>query len=181
MYGAAGPVTDTVNSMNDPVGEMPAMEDYGVGRPGWHALPWSWANERLGAARNFWLVTCSAAGRPHALPVWGVWDNADHRFAFSCSPNARKVANLAANPHVTFAPEDTVECVSVQGTAHRVDDLDRKETWVERYLAKYRTFSPDLSADFVRSQPFFEVAPDLAFAIIERENEFAARATRWRF
>ena len=27
----------------------------------------------------------------------------------------------------------------------------------------------------------FEVVPTVAFAVIEREDEFALRATRWRF
>lgn len=157
------------------------MADYGVGGEGWRALPWSWAAARLAAARNFWLVTASAAGRPHALPVWGVWDDDDRRFAFSCSPNSRKAANLAANPQIVFAPGDTTECVSVEGRAHLVDEHGRRAAWIERYLAKYRPISPDLSGDFLRAHALFEVVPDRAFAVIEREDEFADRATRWRF
>ncbi|HYO18000.1 MAG TPA: pyridoxamine 5'-phosphate oxidase family protein [Dermatophilaceae bacterium] len=167
--------------MNDPVGEAPSMADYGVGGVGWRALPWSWAAERLAAAGSFWLVTASGDGRPHALPVWGVWDDDEHRFAFSCSPNSRKAANLAANPQVVVAPGDTVECVSVEGRAHRVDEHDRRETWIARYLAKYRPLSADLSDDFLRAHVLFEVVPERAFAIIERQDEFADRATRWRF
>ena len=66
------------------------MPDYGVDTPEWEPLPWSWAAERLGANRNFWVVTVSTDGRPHALPVWGVWNDDEGRFAFSCSPRARK-------------------------------------------------------------------------------------------
>lgn len=157
------------------------MAGYGVGGPGWQPLPWSWAAERLAGARNFWMVTASATGRPHALPVWGVWDDDEHRFAFSCSPSSRKAANLAANPQVTFAPGDTVECVSVEGRALRVEEGVRLDTWVARYLAKYRPVSADLSGDFIRANLLFEVVPERAFAIIEREDEFADRATRWRF
>lgn len=36
-------------------------------------LPWSWATERLVAARNYWIATTRANGRPHCRPVWGVW------------------------------------------------------------------------------------------------------------
>ena len=84
-------------------------------------------------------------------------------------------------PQVTFAPGDTVECVSVEGRARRVDEGARLDTWVERYLRKYRPVSADLSGDFIRANLLFEVVPDRAFAIIEREAEFADRATRWRF
>ena len=112
--------------MSRPVGERPHMPDYGVGGPDWKPLPWAWAAERLAASRNFWVVTVSAAGRPHALPVWGVWDDAELRFAFSCAPRSRKAANLAINPQVVVAAEDTVECLSMEGAAHGIDG-ERRE------------------------------------------------------
>lgn len=157
------------------------MADYGVGGADWDPLPWSWAAERLDAARNFWLVTVSGGGRPHALPVWGVWSDDDHRFAFSCAPGSRKAANLAANPAIVIAPESTIECVSVEGRAERLDGTERAERWIHRYLAKYRSISPELEPDFLRSNAVFEVTPDRAFGVIERPGEFATRATRWRF
>ncbi len=157
------------------------MADYGVGGASWQPLPWSWAATRLDAARNFWLVTVSAGGRPHALPVWGVWHDGDKQFAFSCARGARKARNLTTNPQVVVAPEDTVECVSVEGTAHLLGDGPRREEWIERYLTKYRPHSPDLGGDFLRANALFEVTADRAFAVIEREDEFSTRATRWRF
>ena len=157
------------------------MSDYGVGGDDWSPLPWSWAAERLTAARNYWLVTVSGDGRPHALPVWGVWDDDEHRYSFSCAPSSRKARNLAANPRVVVAPEDTVECVSVEGIAHPVADQRRIHYWVDRYLAKYQPISPELDSDFLLANPPYEVVPERAFAIIEREAEFATRATRWVF
>ncbi|HEX6597605.1 MAG TPA: pyridoxamine 5'-phosphate oxidase family protein, partial [Acidimicrobiales bacterium] len=88
--------------MSEPRAERPYMPDYGVDTPEWRPLPWSWAAERLVAARNIWVVTASAEGRPHALPVWGVWDEGDHRFGFSCGPRSRKARNLAANPQAAI-------------------------------------------------------------------------------
>ena len=41
--------------------------------------------------------------------------------------------------------------------------------------------APELSAEFLRQNLVFEVVPERALAIIEREEEFATRATRWRF
>lgn len=157
------------------------MPDYGVDTPEWEPLPWSWAAERLEANRNFWVVTVSADGRPHALPVWGVWDDDEGRFAFSCSPRARKARNLAGNPHAVVMTDDTVECLSVEGQADSVTDEERQARWVERYLAKYQPLAPDLSADFLRQHLMLEFVPERAFAVIEREDEFATRATRWVF
>jgi hypothetical protein len=156
------------------------MPDYGVDTTEWEPLPWTWAAERLSGGRNFWIVTVSADGRPHAMPVWGVWNDEELRFAFSCGPRSRKAANLAVNPQVVVASEDTVECLSVEGCAQLVDD-DRLDVWIARYLTKYTPMSPDLSADFLRQNLIFEVVPDRALAVIEREEEFATRATRWRF
>ena len=157
------------------------MPDYGVDTPEWEPLPWSWAAERLGANRNFWVVTVSGDGRPHALPVWGVWDDDEARFAFSCSPRARKARNLAANPHAVVMTDDTVECLSMEGQAHSVPDEQRQAVWIERYLAKYRPMAPDLSAEFIRRHLLLEFVPERAFAVIEREDEFSTRATRWVF
>lgn len=156
------------------------MPDYGVDTADWEPLPWSWAEERLSQARNLWVVTVSGEGRPHALPVWGVW--ADNRFGFSCGPRSRKARNLAANPQVVVMGEDTVECVSLEGRASRVDqDEALREWWIERYLAKYQPLAPALDADFLRANRVFEVQPERAFGIIEREEAFAERATRWVF
>lgn len=157
------------------------MPDYGVDAPSWEPLPWSWASERLVANRNFWVVTVSADGRPHALPVWGVWHDAEERFAFSCGPRARKARNLAANPHAVVMVDDTVECVSVEGRATLVPEGARQEQWIARYLSKYRPMTPEISADFIGQNLVFEFEPLQAFAIIEREEEFSSRATRWVF
>ncbi len=157
------------------------MPDYGVDTPSWAPLPWSWAAQRLLANRNFWVVTVSAQGRPHALPVWGVWDNGENRFAFSCGPRSRKARNLKANAQVAIMTEDTVECLSLEGRAALVRDTARQDMWIERYIAKYRPMSADLSAEFIRQNLIVEVEPERALAVIEREEEFATRATRWRF
>jgi hypothetical protein len=157
------------------------MPDYGVGASDWEALPWTWAAERLETNRNFWVVTATADGRPHALPVWGVWNEGQRRFAFSCSPRARKARNLAANPQAVVMTDDTVECLSVEGRAEPVSDDERREAWIDRYLVKYRPLSADINADFLRAHLMFEFTPDRAFAVIEREDEFSTRATRWMF
>ena len=77
--------------------------------------------------------------------------------------------------------ESTVECLSVEGEAAAVEDEDRREIWVERYVDKYRPVAPDLSADFVLAHLVVEFRPERAFAIVEREEEFSTRATRWVF
>lgn len=162
------------------------MADYGVPADPAGALPWSWAQERLVRNKNYWVVTASASGRPHALPVWGVWLPETDRFWFSCSPNARKVRNIAENPRSVVTVDDTVECVSVEGRARIADpagDADRVGPMIAAYLSKYWG-DPGVHAQmeaFIRSHAIVELTPDRAFGIIEREQEFAQRATRWRW
>jgi hypothetical protein len=167
--------------MAEPRAERPYMPDYGVDTADWEPLPWSWAAERLIGARNIWVVTASGEGRPHALPVWGVWDDDELRFVFSCGPRSRKARNLGANPQAAIMTDDTVECVSIEGRATRVTEEPRVAKWVQRYLAKYQPLAPDLDEAFVRANLLYEFEPERAFAVIEREDEFSTRATRWIF
>ena len=69
----------------------------------------------------------------------------------------------------------------MQGTAALVAEPARLSEWVDRYVAKYGAeVGPELG-DFVRQNAVYEVTPSLAFSVIERADEFATRATRWRF
>lgn len=166
--------------MADPAALRPAMADYGVPADLDGVLPWSWAEERLVRNRNYWVVTASADGRPHALPVWGVWRPDPVAFAFSCSPNARKARNLTANPQVCITVEDTVECVSVEGRADALGPGDEHDALIAAYAEKYA--EPDKRAEmaaFVAAHALWLVRPERAFGVIEREEEFSARATKW--
>lgn len=169
-----------------PAVERPAMSDYGVPSAPEGALPWTWAEERLVANRNYWVVTASASARPSSMPVWGVWMPGSDRFWFSCSPNARKARNIGVNAQVAITIDDTVECVSLEGRARLVDPAAEPgpvADMVEAYLTKYwedPAVHPEMEA-FLRGHAMFEVTPLVAFGIIERDDEFAERATRWRF
>ncbi len=166
-----------------PIVERPRMADYGVPEDLDGALPWAWAQERLVNSRNYWLTTSTPEGRPHSMPVWGVWLPNEDRFWFSCAPNARKARNARANPWVVVAPTDTVEVVSVEGRAIEVSGGDLT-TRVDAYFAKYgdeMDMARDKVAEFLTSNASFDVVADRAFGIIERPDDFARCATRWRW
>lgn len=159
------------------------MDGYGVPDDPEGVLPWSWAERRLTDSRNYWISTVSAAGRPHAMPVWGVWLADRERFWFSCAPSARKVRNLAANPRVVVAPTDSVEVVSLEGRAVDVAG-DVLGPHVDAYFAKYGDemgMERTAVAEFLTSNASYEVVPERAFGIIERAEDFGPRATRWRW
>jgi general stress protein 26 len=170
--------------MIEPVVMRPYMPGYDVPGDTDGVLPWSWANERLARSRNYWFVTASAAGRPHAMPVWGVWSSEHGVWWTSCGPESRKARNLVVNPQCTVAVDDTCECVSLEGRAAAIVDPVRVDAAIAAYVAKYAAEvggDPDEFAGFIRSNALFEVTPDRAFGIIERPDEFSARATKWQF
>ena len=167
--------------MTDPRAVRPHMPDYGVPVELDGVLPWSWASERLVRTRNYWVVTASAYGRPHSLPVWGVWRTSPTAaFAFSCGESSRKAGNMAANPQVCVTGDDTVECVSVEGRAERVTDAVEQAVLIAAYVDKYaEPDGRDELAEFVGQHALWLVRPERAFGIIERADEFSARATKW--
>lgn len=78
-------------------------------------------------------------------------------------------------------PDDTVECVSLEGRADVVTDDARREQWTQRYVDKYRPIEPSLTAEFVLSNLIVQFTPSVGYGVIERADEFATRPTRWRF
>lgn len=159
------------------------MADYGVPDTNEGLLPWSWAEERLVNSRNYWIVTATPTGRPHAMPVWGAWLPDRERFWFSCAASARKARNLQANDQIVVAPTDTVEVVSLEGRAVDVSggDLgDHVQAFFDKYGAEMGQSLEEVG-EFLTSNTSFEVTPERAFGMIERPDEFSERATRWRW
>src|SRR5579884_2390097 len=57
----------------EPSASRPDIPGYGVPEGDEGVLPWSHVVARLAEARNYWVATVGANGRPHAVPVWGIW------------------------------------------------------------------------------------------------------------
>jgi general stress protein 26 len=125
--------------MDTPRASRPYMPGYGILGPtkGSGLLPWSWAEQRLVASRNYWVASRWPDGRPHAMPVWGVWH--DGSFWFSSSRRSRKARNLAADPRCMVTTENAVEPVVVEGTAEVVTDPVALTRMLALENAKYAT------------------------------------------
>jgi hypothetical protein len=136
-------------------------------------MPFRWAAERLERARSYWLATTRPDGRPHAMPVWGIW--LDGRLWFSTGHHSRKAHNLAASPACVVFPESADEAVIIEGTAERVTDPATLARFKEFYGAKYH-WDLDLGLG-----PIFAVRPHVAFGFIESPNPDKGSPTRWVF
>lgn len=136
-------------------------------------LPWSWANERLSKAHNYWVATTRPNGRPHAVAVWGVWVN--DKFYFSTGARSRKARNLANNPRCVVCTERADKAVIVEGIARKVRSSSIPRRVMSEYSRKYKSeLDPKLG-------PIYAVRPSVAFGFIEAADEFSGAATRWAF
>ena len=151
------------------------MPGYGIAGPteGSGLLHWSWAAERLTAARNYWVATVWPDGRPHIMPVWGMWD--DSTLWFTSSAGSRKVRNLTADPRCSITTEDASDPVIIEGTAHISTELPVLRRVVDLMNAKYRT---DYRVDFLDPAKLDECfragASDVLFMPVPKE-QFVAR------
>src|SRR2546428_1546281 len=83
-------------------------------------LPWSYVEERLRVASNYWITTVGPNARPHARPVDGVW--IDGALCFGGSPETRWVRNLMTNPSISVHLSSEAEAIILEGTAEYVTD-----------------------------------------------------------
>jgi hypothetical protein len=140
---------------------------YGIAADAEGMLPWRWADERLAAGRNYWIVTTRPDGRPHAMPVWGVW--VDGGVHWGSSPSSVKANNIARDPRVVVHVESGDEVVILEGEA---EPFVLDERVADAYHAKYE-YRPGGEGGF------FRLRPRVAFAWTERD--YPRTATRFDF
>jgi PPOX class probable F420-dependent enzyme len=92
------------------------------------------ARARLEKARNLWIATVRADGRPHLVPIWFVWDGA--RLYVCTSPDSIKARNLDRNGRVALALEEGDHPIICEGTARALDQPWPAEV-VRLFDAKY--------------------------------------------
>jgi PPOX class probable F420-dependent enzyme len=164
--------------VREPTAGRPYMPGYGTldAEHGSGLLPWSWARERLERSHDYWVATVRPDGRPHLMPVWGVW--MDAALWFSSSRGSRKTRNLADNPQCSIATDNAYEPVVIEGKAVLIDDLPAIESFVAEINQKYKT---DYTIDFFNptNNACFKVAPTWAFGLTE--SDFTGSPTRWVF
>jgi PPOX class probable F420-dependent enzyme len=163
---------------NHPEASRPYMPGYGLKGPaeGTGLLPWSWASTRLASSHDYWLATVWPDGRPHVMPVWGVW--IAQGLWFSCSKTSRKARNLAADGRCVLTTDDALQPVIVEGVAELVADLAAIAAFADGVNEKYGTtygaefFDPDINASY-------QFTPSWAFGLTE--GDFTGSPTRWVF
>ena len=106
------------------------------------APPWDDIERLLTEAQLYWIVTVRSDGRPHAVPLVGVWY--DGAFHFCTGSEEQKQRNLDSNQHVSVTTGSTGangwrtgKDVVVEGTAVRVTDPEALQVLADGWFAKY--------------------------------------------
>jgi nitroimidazol reductase NimA-like FMN-containing flavoprotein (pyridoxamine 5'-phosphate oxidase superfamily) len=76
-------------------------------------LKWPTVRAALERAERYWIATSRQDGRPHVVPVDGIW--LDDLWYFGGSRQAIHQRTLAANPNVVMHLEDAMKAVIVEG------------------------------------------------------------------
>jgi len=151
------------------------MPGYGLPAtlPESEAVQWGRAEQMLAAARNYWISSASPDGRPHAMPVWGLYD--DGRLLFSTGRASRKGRNLAQNPRVVVHLESGDDVVILEGVLEELRDAQELARFCDDYDAKY-SVRPDPGDP---ENAVYVLLPRIAFTW--REQDFLESAARWTF
>jgi pyridoxine/pyridoxamine 5'-phosphate oxidase len=144
--------------------------NYGIHEMPEGMLEWAWADERLAASRNYWIVTADEDGRPRAVPVWGIWF--DDSVVFGTSPRSSKGRNLERDPRVLIHLESGDETVILEG---EVEPFVPTEAVADAFQAKY-DWRPELTED---PAGWYQLRPRIAQAWLE--SGYTKTATRFDF
>jgi PPOX class probable F420-dependent enzyme len=126
---------------------------------------------KLERSRNYWITTTRPDGRPHAIPVWGVWH--DGGVVFGSHSRSRKARNLARDPRVVVHLESGDDVVILEGVAER---LDLDEEIAALFEPKY-AWKPDVAG--VAEEAWFRVRPRKAWAWYESDYTKTATLYEW--
>jgi hypothetical protein len=101
-------------SFQQPKAGRPVFPDgYGVPDHDEGLLPWSYVEERMREAKNYWVGTATPRGKPAATPVWGAW--LDGILYFDGAPTTRRGRNISRNPRTVVHLENGEQVVILEG------------------------------------------------------------------
>jgi Pyridoxamine 5'-phosphate oxidase len=160
---------------------------------------WRTAKKRLETPepeQTYWLATVQPDGRPHVMPLIGIW--VDDAFYFLSGEETRKGRNLEADPRCVIAGSSrklpSIDII-IEGDARRVSDaktlrrvvdvFTKTLHWPQLEIRDGAVDGPNAPTAGPPPYAVFEVVPMTAFGLpgVAGMDETPQRATptRWRF
>ncbi len=166
------------NEAAKPVADRPAIP-YGMlpEKEGTGLIPWERFEQRMRSALVYWVCTVDTQGRPHAIPVWGLWF--EGALYFSNGETTRTGRALAAHPQASVHLESGEDVAMIEGAIDIVNDAAIVEQLNARYMPKY--VWPEAAAWYYvlrATRAFAWLAPSMGTG---NHSVYAGSATRWRF
>jgi hypothetical protein len=147
---------------------------YGVPRTGGAFVPWPDVIERLRTSSGYWIATVTPDGRPHVVPIWGVFVR-DDLFLETGAPQTIKNRNLAVHTEIAVHLDGVDDVVLIRGRATpAAPDGELGTALAAAFHEKYPDYEPG-PADWDRGG-LVRIEPATLLAWRDMPT-----ATRWRF
>ena len=140
-------------------------------------IPWSKIENWLKAFRSIWVSTTRPDGRPHAVPVWYVWDG--RNLCFISERSLQKSRNLAHQPWIVVHAGDGDDVIILEGPVEIVTDPAGLESIDAEYRAKY--VDPGSGAQATIFEPNVNVYRVNVKHVMAWEYGTVAHRTDWKF
>jgi PPOX class probable F420-dependent enzyme len=98
-------------------------------------IPWRKVDVQLQAQRSIWISTTRPDGRPHAVPVWFIWDGTS--IYFITRRDMQKAKNLAQQPWIVVHAGDGDDVIILEGRVEIVTDQEQLTRINSAYEEKY--------------------------------------------
>lgn len=140
-------------------------------------IPWNKIDHWLHAFRSIWVSTTRPDGRPHAVPVWFIWDG--RSLYFISGRRLQKSRNLARQPWIVVHAGDGDDVIILEGTAEIVTNHPESERVDSAYRAKY--VDPGSGAQATIFEPEADLYRVNVKHIMAWEYGTVANRTDWDF
>lgn len=140
-------------------------------------IPWIKIDNWLRAFRSIWLGTTRPDGRPHAVPVWYIWDG--RSLYFISGQRLQKSKNLARQPWIVVHAGDGDDVIILEGPVEIVTDRAELERVDAAYRAKY--VDPGSGAQATIFEPEADLYRVNVKRIMAWEYATVANRTDWVF
>jgi general stress protein 26 len=140
-------------------------------------IPWSKIDHWLKAFRSIWLSTTRPDGRPHAVPVWYIWD--ERSIYFISGRNLQKSKNLALQPWIVVHAGDGDDVIILEGSVTIVKDQPELDRIDAAYREKY--VDPGSGAQATIFEPDADLYQVHVRRVMAWEYGTVANRTDWEF